>query len=315
MRKSSRFVLAENEYRKFRNYLSRPSLALELAGPTPDFIIYDSSLIYYHAYLSRKKGIEKNRKRFGLMLSPNGDSVYVSLYIVHAPGAVAAFKNMIDTNDIRKTSRLLLKLSTSKNIYLGWSSNSLLKKILSKKTKRVKHTRKIEFSALSELTDYLKESKIRDFAEDIGCMPPKTGMKKIRGPAGNYFELGTMVERKDVHKALKVLLPLFNHLYPDGLNYVFAARNSGFNKKLRTFYKKHGKQLVCAYKGCNIKENLEAAHIIPNADGGPDNGKNGVFLCHKHHTGADTTIRQEGKPLTWQRMNLKSEARKGTRIE
>lgn len=47
---------------------------------------------------------------------------------------------------------------------------------------------------------------------------------------------------------------------------------------------------VCAVCGIAVEEILEAAHIIPDADGGPSTFENGLLLCANHHLAMDRKL-------------------------
>jgi hypothetical protein len=44
---------------------------------------------------------------------------------------------------------------------------------------------------------------------------------------------------------------------------------------------------ACAVCGLDVREMLEAAHIIPDEDEGPDDSRNGLVLCRNHHRAYD----------------------------
>ncbi|MBT5873587.1 MAG: HNH endonuclease [Candidatus Latescibacteria bacterium] len=40
----------------------------------------------------------------------------------------------------------------------------------------------------------------------------------------------------------------------------------------------------CQHDGCTETSNLEAHHIVPVSQGGPNTPENGITLCREHHT-------------------------------
>jgi hypothetical protein len=76
--------------------------------------------------------------------------------------------------------------------------------------------------------------------------------------------------------------------------------------KRRNHQRRFRSQLLAAYKPecavCRFDqiEILEAAHVIPDSQGGPSSVENGRLLCPNHHRAHDTMLfRLDGQPAVW----------------
>ena len=62
------------------------------------------------------------------------------------------------------------------------------------------------------------------------------------------------------------------------------------------------RELKCQFEGCPISDLrlLEAAHIVPDSDGGESSLDNGLLLCRNHHRALDIgLIEYDGKEFFW----------------
>ena len=318
--RSYRYRSAMQIYESLRRSKGLRSLKCTKVGgyygnPKKNFIIFDADIQAMHAAVATKYGHSFQRaKRNGIELDPGKHSTFVYFSIVHVPGAKIVFLGNITDDILTKAIKGLIKISDSQDFFIRWSSKTKPNDPRSEElSKSNSDSHSDWYSSYKAFQNSLKSWGIESLAKDMGSYSGNYRQKS--GPVGKHFEIGTWVKNSDVEKVIEILWPLFQCLYRDGEKVVLQKRSSSFARHLSAYYRSTGKLKVCAMKGCSRRAKLEAAHIYPSAKGGSDHGSNGVFLCKSHHNDPSTPKQQEGQTISWQKRNLKSDAKIGTDLE
>jgi len=251
-------------------------------------------------------------QRVGYRIDPGTSVTSVGITTEYNEAALDNFKRNFDAKIFSSVTDGLLKLSSTKHIYIDWSSKNALidAKARGKTSLKGDDLRTyFSFKSTQDFQTKLAAYGTSDFIKDVGCNPPTSGAQEDRVPIrGKSFSIEVVVPTELTIKAAKCLYPLYSWLFSFKKT---RNRNSDLRRKLVSFYEMNDKAFVCAFRNCKTKhiERLIAAHIIPDQKYGTDHPTNGIFLCSEHH------LKQEGQTPEWQRKFLKSSARKGTILE
>jgi len=227
------------------------------------------------------------------------DEVEIGLGSTHSPAIKEIFLKNTGQSELELIAKKLAQLSDG-DAYMYWDS-AIAQKL---KNKTIEQQ---EF--LSDAGYFCCNfDSLRGFKSilDVCKIKPESWVNDTMD--GRHFEISAFFYKHEAAKidsAIKLLAKYLQNFLPSDK---YKTRVDNLRRFLVKLSKEKAIPKICAHKGCQRVRDLEAAHIKRYIDGGGDDPRNGIWLCHEHH------LLQENTDRKWHLKNLKFESIKHSHL-